>query len=140
MARSRLHLAAGSVIVEFCLVLPIFIALLLFAIKIGMFFYTRDAMLFAAETTARRVSVTTVPFAVEPFVHTLLNNAGVDSTQIQVQWKVGGVPVTEATAFAEPPGTLLAFTVQHLPASWLDLTTGGKHAIQVVMRKEGAVC
>ena len=129
----------GSAVLEFALVLPIFLTLLLFSIKVCVFFYTRQALLFAAQAGARRVAVETTSFDVNAYMTALLNDAGVTLAP-QYEWRDSGGVILAADAFTRSTGTLITLTVEHTPSSWVLFWNHGKQAVRVVVRKEGATC
>jgi Flp pilus assembly protein TadG len=138
MPGRQIRRSRGSVVIEFALVLPIFLTLLLFTVRVGAFFYARQALLFAAEATARQVAVAEAQFDADAYLDQRLTDAGMDPGQVVRQWQDNGVVSTYAQAIESGAGSMLTLTLQHTPSAWLQFWASGKQGVRVVVHKEGA--
>jgi Flp pilus assembly protein TadG len=127
------------VVIEFALVLPIFLTLLLFTVRVGTFFYARQSLLFAAQATARKVAIADSQFNADTYLDGLLMEAGMTPNQVERQWKDNGIVSTYAQAIDANVGSILTLTLQHTPSVWLQFWASGKQGVRVVVRKEGAL-
>ncbi|HYH38549.1 MAG TPA: TadE/TadG family type IV pilus assembly protein [Azospirillum sp.] len=100
----------GAAAVEFALVFPVFIAVLIAIIELATFFWTRNTLQFAAEEAARLAMVNTAatPAAVRAAVSANLGTVAVDPARLTVTAVLdpaGGVAFMKVTArYAWPDG------------------------------------
>jgi len=103
MRRRLLRDERGSVLVEFALVLPVFLAVLVAIIEMATFFWTRNTLQFATEEAARLALVNTAaaPAAVKAAAESRLTAASVDAARLTVTAVLdpsGGVNFMRVTA------------------------------------------
>ncbi|HET9555429.1 MAG TPA: TadE/TadG family type IV pilus assembly protein [Anaeromyxobacteraceae bacterium] len=116
----------GAVLIEFVVVLPVFLLLLLGAIDWGWYFVLRQATLNAVREGARVGSVQNTPgaapAAAQVAVADYLTRAGLRayaSTATLATVTVGGAPVTviQVGLVGYPAGSITGFTPTRVPAT-----------------------
>lgn len=85
-ARRLIRDERGTALVEFALVLPVFLAVLIGIIEMATFFWTRNTLQFAAEEGVRSAMIDTdaAPSAVKAAVLAKLDGATMDPSKVTV--------------------------------------------------------